>query len=139
MKYYTGVGARAHGADQAFEAGSTKSEIYLPWLGFEGHESKLTYTNEARVMTAEFHPNWNHLTSGVRSLMARHAHQVLGQDLKTPSDFLICWTKGGRMFGGTAQALRIANRYDIKVYNLGNETVFKFWLNLVSELQMNLF
>ena len=50
--------------------------------------------------------------------MARNCHQVLGQDLKTPVDFIVCWTKDGGESGGTGQALRIARDLNIPVYNL---------------------
>ena len=44
--------------------------------------------------------------------------ELKGDDLKTPSDFVICWTKDGKDTGGTGQAMRIATYYWIPVYNL---------------------
>ena len=54
----------------------------------------------------------------VTKLMARNCYQVLGEDLKSPVDMIICWTPDGKAAGGTGQALRIANDNDIPVFNL---------------------
>ena len=134
MKYYTGIGSRsapihilvrlerfaeklaklgwtlrsggADGADSACESGCDKynghKEIFLPWPNFNGHSSSLnTPMKEAFEYVDHFHP--------------RNAHQILGQDLKTPSKFVLCWTKSN---GGTEQALRIARYYNISIFNL---------------------
>jgi hypothetical protein len=65
------------------------------------------------------------LSYGAKKLMARNCHQVLGQDLKTPVDFIVCWTKNGNINGGTGQALRIAKKLNIPVYNLFFEESFQ--------------
>lgn len=51
--------------------------------------------------------------------MLRNTYQVLGPDLKTHSEFVLCWTPSGRGEGGTGQAIRIARAYHIPVYDLG--------------------
>ena len=40
--------------------------------------------------------------------------------MNTPSDFVICWTKGGKGQGGTGQALRLARDYNIPIFDCGN-------------------
>lgn len=113
----------ADGADYAFEKGCDKNngrkEIYLPWRGFNGHPSRLLYTEDAREMASMIHPGWMWLKDGARSLHARNCHQVLGWDLKTPSDFVVCWTQDGAFRGGTATALTIARKNNIPIFNLG--------------------
>ena len=52
--------------------------------------------------------------------MARNSYQVLGYDLNTPSSFIVCYTKNGKLTGGTAQALKIAKDYNIPIFNFGN-------------------
>jgi len=52
--------------------------------------------------------------------MIRNSHQIFGWDMLKESDFIICWTKDGKFSGGTGQALRIADHYGIKIYNLYN-------------------
>lgn len=115
----------APGADRAFELGcidkNGKMEIYLPYRGFRGNESLLFgSTKEARLLTSKFHPNWPNLGCTGRDFMARNAYQVLGLDLKTPTDFIVCWTPEGKVVGGTGQALRMADHYRIPVFNFGS-------------------
>ncbi len=50
---------------------------------------------------------------------ARNAHQVLGQDLESPSLCVICWTPKGELKGGTRTAIVIAEQNDIPVFNFG--------------------
>ncbi len=117
----------ADGADNAFEKGcdkepNSKKEIYLPWKGFNGSESKLyTITPEAMLIAQKFHPYWDNLSNGAKKLHARNSYQVLGYDLKTLSNFVVCWTEGGKITGGTGQALRIAKAYSIPVFNYGED------------------
>lgn len=116
----------AQGADQAFEAGCDyaqgEKEIYLPWPGFENSESSLIVKKDgpAYKIAEQYHPYWHNLSSGAKKLQARNSHQILGQDLKTLSDFVICYTKDGKGTGGTGQALRIARTYNIPVFDCGN-------------------
>lgn len=115
----------ANGADLAFEQGcesqNGKMEIYLPFPKFNMNPSPLFgSTKEARMLAKEFHPAWNNLGNLGREFMARICYQVLGKDLKTPTDFLICWTPNGKITGGTGQALRMAEHYRIPIINLGS-------------------
>ncbi len=114
----------AKGADKSFEIGCDRAkgrkEIYLPWSGFEGSDSNLIVEDEnAFNIVRQFHPYWHNLKQGARRLQARNSHQVLGNDLSTPSDFIICWTKKGKGQGGTGQALRIAKHYSIPIFDCG--------------------
>ena len=113
------------GADTAFEQGCDEGaglkEIYLPRKWFNRNESRLTeITIESRKMASKFHPNWPNLGDTGRFFMARNAYQVLGFDLKTPTEFIICWTPRGKVTGGTGQALRMAVHYRIPIFNLGS-------------------
>jgi len=73
------------------------------------------------VLAEKYHPKWDALSYAGRLLIARDVYQVLGLDFKTPVRFIVCWTPGGLMKGGTAQALRMANDLYIPVLNLGKE------------------
>lgn len=127
----------ANGADSAFEKGcdkvSGKKEIYLPWIGFNGRDAvelpgigfvKDFYENgemdKAHDIAKKYHPYWSNLSFGGMALIARDGFQVLGLNLDTPADFIVCYTKDGKMLGGTAQALRIAKDKNIPVFNAGN-------------------
>lgn len=113
----------APGADQAFEAGVSApdaKEIYLPWRMFEFNPSpRFNITQAALDMAARYHPAWYRCTPAAKKLHARNCYQVLGEDLKTPSLFVVCWTRGGLGGGGTGQAIRIARAHDIPVFDLG--------------------
>lgn len=147
MKIYTGIGSRetpadvltlmtriaqimarngytlrsggAAGADEAFETGAgPHKEIYIPWPGFNGSLSGLYPSDEAFVIAERFHPAWHRCRRGAKALHARNVHQVLGQDLKTPTSLVICWTMDGLGGGGTGQAIRIATAYHVPVHDL---------------------
>lgn len=113
----------AHGADQAFESGisvDSLKEIWVPWKGFNGIDYGHLPSIESYDMAKTIHPAWDKLTRGAKSLHARNCHQVLGKDLATPSEFLICWTEGGKISGGTATAIRLAQNHNIPILNLGS-------------------
>ena len=123
-KDFTLRSGHAEGADTAFENGCDlvkgEKEIYLPWENFEDSDSKLIVTDKVAFEIAEkHHPYWHNLSEGARKLQARNSHQVLGWDLVSPSDFVICWTENGKGKGGTGQAIRIANSHKIPVFDAG--------------------
>lgn len=124
----------APGADSAFENGCDsvkgKKEIYLPWKGFNDNKSPLYEVSDDALSLAEkFHPRWSACSYGAKKLHARNCYQVLGEDLKTPTSFIICWSKGT---GGTEQALRIAKEYKIPIINMFKENWQNELFNLIS-------
>lgn len=114
----------ADGADSAFEAGVTDpahAQIFLPWRGFNGRSGQFTGAPPAAYEMAEnFHPNWDACSRGARALHARNCQQILGPQLDSPVDFVVCWTPGGSGSGGTGQAIRLARASEIPVYDLGS-------------------
>ena len=135
---YTLRSGHAQGADSAFERGCNiaagKKEIYLPWYNFEASNSDLVVKNkEAFEIAEKYHPYWFNLSEGAKKLQARNSHQVLGKDLKTPSDFVLCWTKNGSGSGGTGQAIRIAKDYNIPVFDAGKHKDIKVCENELNE------
>jgi hypothetical protein len=111
----------ADGSDLAFESGVMNvhnKEIYIPHLRFNGSNSMLLPSAEAFVIAERYHPTWDKCSVMAKKLHARNVHQVLGQDLKSPSKFLVCYTVDGEISGGTGQALRIAISYGIPIKNL---------------------
>jgi len=149
MKFYAGIGSRktpldalewmrrigevldkhgwtlrsggAQGADDAFEAGHTQhKKILLPWNGYNGRTGIVpALTPEALQLARQFHPAWHKLSVGAQKLIARNGFQVLGPDLASPSQYVICWTPRGSGEGGTGQALRIAAANQIPILDLG--------------------
>ena len=137
----------ADGADAAFELGwldwfvsetpwpkedDLRAEIYVPWDGFNRHDRDglfgathvLTFMpnkREAEAIAMATHPAWDNCSSGAKKLHTRNVYQVLGQDLLTPSKFLICWAKVGKdglPSGGTRTAWMLADGKGVECYNL---------------------
>jgi len=121
----------ANGADAAFEEGCDKvdgqKEIFIPWKGFNGNTSSFfNVCAKARYMAEKYHPNWVVLKEGAKKLHGRNIYQALGNDLRTPTDLIICWTPDGcergmdRTFktGGTGTAIAIGDDYSIPIINL---------------------
>lgn len=130
----------ANGADLAFEKGVDKlKEIFIPWKGFNNSNSNLfNIPDKAMEISAKFHPYWNNLKPTVKKLMARNAQQVLGKNLDSPSEFVICWTSDGcnsakkrniLTTGGTGQAISIADANNIIIYNLANKADYDYCIN----------
>jgi hypothetical protein len=155
-KYYTGVGSRntpsdilqfmyliakklgpdyflrsggAMGADLAFEGGAVFANIY--------------YADDATATTMEmasqYHSAWHKCSFFARKLHGRNVLQILGDDLQTPSEFVICWTPDGATShqersietGGTGTAISVASAYGVPVYNLRKKEHFEMINNWV--------
>ncbi len=152
----------AVGADAAFERGCDRvegaKEIFLPWKGYAKHRSPLHFDgppckamkDEAYKLAQKFHPAWSAVSGGAARLLARDGFQVLGADLITPVQLVVCWTPyvwtPGVKAGGTAQALRIAHDWGIPILNLKKdedraevETRLKTGLDLLEPMTYNLF
>ena len=63
--------------------------------------------------------------------MARNSYQVLGKNLDTPCNFIICYHQNS---GGTMQAVRIAKHYQIPVYNLYENSIMNSILSFLKEI-----
>ena len=123
-------------ADTSFEEGALhvegETEIYLPWEGFNNHKSELhpskyPFSTKEKQFTAKFHPAWNKCSPSVRLLHQRNTRIMIGMEaihgeMVQASKFVVCWTPGGQLKGGTAQALRIATALNIPIINLGFAT-----------------
>lgn len=125
---YTCNSGGADGADAAFERGAVVNrQIFLPWDGFNkrnvdnltklhgGGSYLVPPFNEELVR--KYHPKPSALSDAGWKFMSRNSYQVLGKDLKTPVEFVLCWTKDGKSSGGTGQALRIAQDHNIPIFN----------------------
>lgn len=142
----------APGADTAGELGFRNhlKEIYLPWKGFNGNNSDLVAPkflnwHKAVELTLYLHPSPGILKSrpSILALMGRNIYQILGRQLNSPTDIVLCWTLNGLEMGGTAQALRVCTWYkeetgqQIPIVNLGN-TSFDDAKTLLSKLKQEI-
>jgi hypothetical protein len=122
----------ADGADTAFEEGALKwaeywlegngIEVYLPCKGFNSHPSIdfIRVSQKAKEIASELHPAWDRCSDFAKKLLGRNVYQILGYDFRTPSSFVVCWTKNAKIRGGTAIGIRLAKRHGIPVYNLAD-------------------
>ena len=115
----------AEGADTFFQEGwfsadrelFTTAEIYIPWAGFNNlfhgqwdavySLTELGNKTKAEEIASEIHPAWDKCSRGAKALHTRNVYQVLGNNLASPSNFLICWAevdKQGKPKGGTRTA-----------------------------------
>ena len=140
-------------ADQSFERGcdkgnGTKQIFYAnDWIDKSSPTSRIIrwkYCDhnwaEATAIASQHHPNWSNLKPYARKLHTRNCFQVLGWSLQLPVNFVLCWTPDGartaaqtsQKTGGTGQAIRVADSYGIKVYNLAvteDLELARNWLN----------
>jgi hypothetical protein len=118
---YTLRSGGAPGADSAFESSTLRSEIFLPWKGFNGNKSlRYTIPPAAYKIAEDLHPNWYSCSLAAKNLHARNVQQVLGQSLKSPSCFVLFYAKekNGIVQGGTATAVKLARLKGIPTFNL---------------------
>jgi hypothetical protein len=135
LEGYTLRSGGAPGADSAFELGCNqnggKKEIFLPWKGFNKNQSTLTCPSpEAYEIAQKIHPYWKGCKQTSKNLHARNIHQVLGENLKSPSQFVLFWadTSNGKPIGGTATAVNLARNKSIPTYNLKDKEIKDKWL-----------
>ena len=121
---YTLRSGGADGADSAFGDHAALKDVYLPWKNFNNKQGIVvegSALTAAFSLAAQIHPAWERCSHGAKALHARNCFQVLGPNLDNPSEFLICWTPGGRVQGGTATAINLALKHGVKVYNLATQ------------------
>lgn len=109
-------------------------EIYLPWKDFNGRCSQSSgyYTlpwmdskYEAEKIASETHPAWERCSQGAKKLHTRNVLQGLGQDLQTPSRFILCWAKPKHqdrrteeVLGGTGTCVKLGIDNGVEIINL---------------------
>lgn len=68
-----------------------------------------------------YHPNWKACGPIARKLHARNILIVLGRNLRTPVEVVICFTEGAELVGGTRTALVLAKDNNIPIINFGTK------------------
>lgn len=110
----------------------SKNRIYLSWDGMAElrHNPEMGFYDaqrfpnyeEAGKIALETRGSFERLGRGGIAHMTRNVYQILNDDLRTPVDFVFCWAipqgTAGHVKGGTGQAVKLALKYGIPVYNL---------------------
>lgn len=127
---YTCRSGGAIGCDRAFSNGSVSNEIFLP---------NDVIPDLAFTIASRYHPYWISLKQYTRKLMARNSLIILGKDLKTPVDFVVCYAHDGcetyneylnGKISGTGLAIAIADFYNIPVFNIANSN----WIERLEQI-----
>jgi len=113
----------AIGMDALARENATKKQVY----------TAKDATPETVIIAKEIHPAPEAVDRGKNpawawNLHARNTNQLFGKDLTVPSDFVIAWTPDGATStdtrsvetGGTGQAIDMASRKGIPVFNFAN-------------------
>ena len=130
----------ADGADKAFESGTKNSQVFL---AEDIASNRFGNAQQALTIAEQYYHTprkWSGLSPRVKQLMARNCYEVLGEDLNSPVDFVLCKSKlwNGKPSGGTSQAIRIAEAYGIPVFNLaydGERQKFEQWVMVNYDLK----
>lgn len=113
----------ALGPDSAFESGADAAngpkKIFLPWQKYNNNTSPLFEAPDAAFeMLDIIVPEAKKRSDSVRGMFARNCMQVMGETLDDPSEFVACWMKTKAPVGGTGVTVRIAQYFNIPVFNL---------------------
>lgn len=115
------------GMENLVEELARNLEVHLPWKGFDGKDSKFTYTtDEAKEFAKRYHPAYEQAKPVVQTFCAKNVRLMLGKDLKSPTQMLIIWSEDGAEHarertaktGLTGVAVSIATEIRIPVFNL---------------------
>lgn len=122
---YIGRSGDAIGSDQALKvSGCPKAIHYLPNARYSGGQyidaTTLPMWPVANALIANVHPAWHRCNEYARLLHTRNAFEVLGDDLVTPSEFMILYAKPlkNAVKGGTNTAYQLARRWEIPTFNV---------------------
>lgn len=121
------------GAGIAYEAAKSRSEIYLPWKGFNKDVTgKLNKPSEkAYGYAAGIHKGFNKIPAPVKAIVARNVHTVLGENCDTPINLLITYTSDGaevnadvkyKTTGPIGFFINASEAVNTPVFNLKNST-----------------
>lgn len=131
----------AEGADYAFELGAQlHCIVYLPWSSFNkekpllGSATSLPLRDEVLEIVYKHEPYAKNLSDGVKLIKSRNVYQVLGVDLQSPSDVVVCWTEEGEVVGGTGLAIKIAKDHGIPIINVGDYETKRNFNSMIQEI-----
>lgn len=119
----------ARGADTAFEKGvsSNRINVYYPNIKHLYKNRDKAIIAAKQVWYSPYGITWDKLKPFTQELMIRNSYQIFGETFnrKAISKFVICYTKSLNKdeLGGTGQAIRLAEKFNIPVFNLGNDSL----------------
>ncbi|WP_164928546.1 hypothetical protein [Gloeobacter violaceus] len=116
------------GTDAAFAAGAAPGtrEVYVPHSGAGGYRDGLVVCDPETIvraarLAASVHPHWKTYNNFQRRAHTRRVFQLLGEDLNSPSAYVICFVPedgDGKVQGSARTVLALAQVKRIECYNL---------------------
>jgi len=114
---------------------STIMDMYVPWKKFNKELPNVMpkvfkMSEKAYGIAAHYHRGFPKLPNGVRAILARDVHILLGEDCKRAVSFMITYTPDGceskdkidyKTTGNVSFAITIADEANIPVFNLKND------------------
>lgn len=125
---------------QLFVTNSVRKPNYFNPQTIYGQSFDGLYRQAMRlIMDNRLHKKWENCSQVALDLHNRNVFQVLGLDLKTHSEFVLCWTprgektyaETGQYTGGTGTAINTAAVNHIPVFNLANEIDLIYTLDFI--------
>jgi len=114
---------------------STIMDMYVPWKKFNKELPNVTpklhkMSDKAYGIAAYYHKGFAKLPNGVRAILARDVHILLGEDCKRAVSFMITYTEDGceskdkidyKTTGTVSFGITIASEANIPIFNLKND------------------
>lgn len=145
LKGFIGRSGKAEGMDEAFMKGFGAAGVgrfvnYLPYPSFReslncpvgcidiSHYPVNVWKEAVLISRDVYGKGWFEITPGARDLHTRNVFQVLGDDLQTPSEFVLYWAEPkGRnaVKGGTNTAFQVAKMFNVKRFNVSNSLLLR--------------
>ena len=111
-------------------------EIYLPWKKFNKDVSATLNKpyDQAFHHAAHYHKGYKKLPPVARFFLARDIHCILGKNLKSPINMLLCYSPDGvetrdkiefKTTGNVSFPISVCHDINIPIFNLKNEDVIK--------------
>lgn len=133
------------GAEGAFEKGAgDKIELHLAWRNFNKRNSKINrVSDEAVSVVKSFIPAHNSLKESVLRIIGSKVHAIMGEELKTPTKFFVCWSPDGAETGDAVTPktgymgipIKVASSMRLPVFNLKNPDAMERLWKFVQTLQ----
>jgi len=132
------------GAEVFMEDHVRRTEVLLPWKGFDNRQSPTSWTPEnAKAIAEQFEPGWGQLKPVIQTFLAKNVQKVLGHKLDSPALFVVMWSEDGvehyrdrqQRSGSAGHLAAIASNCRIPVFNFGNTNAEQRMMTYLDDLK----
>lgn len=116
------------GIGEVMEQNYQRTEVILPWKGFNDKESKFAFTTErAKGIAKLYHKSYDSMSNGIQAFLGTNVRCVIGHNLNGPVLFAIVWSSDGAETpselsndtGNLQHVLQMLFDLKVPVFNLG--------------------